>query len=294
MKPAETGARSLSGRVGLASANIGLVTSLNDIDLPYIQEALNSEAQPIVAAGILPPTHIVQRFASYFPPVIPFTYILRRLHALSRASSRFFLCSIEDQCEITEIIEDIPGLSVIDRYIIASSPAPTRDETVRAVAEALARCVAQQKDGGLLDVPEMPLEILDQPVSGDRQYLRRLEGLHRSLILYLWLSYRFGGVFTNRAMATHAKELVEEKIDRALLEFSANSSLRKSLLVERQKKMASAMSEEAAAAKLRQPGSDQKEAGEGLALPIQWGSSDDKARFEKEDNDNVQYASAGS
>jgi ATP-dependent RNA helicase SUPV3L1/SUV3 len=215
-------------------SNVGFVTSLEDVDLPYIQEALRVEPQPLLTAGILPPDDIVRRFASYFPTATPFAYILQRLHAISEVNPRYFLCNINEQCATSEVIGNVDNLGVSDRLIFMASPAPTRDPGVSVFVEALARCVAEQKSGALLDIREFDLEILDQPVSSDREYLRTLESVHRAIVLYLWLSYRCGGIFTDRTLATHVKSLVEERMDRALTQFSANRKLRKQSSLERQ------------------------------------------------------------
>ncbi|PGH26832.1 hypothetical protein AJ80_01412 [Polytolypa hystricis UAMH7299] len=224
-----------TGKKGAAPhSNIGFVTSLEDVDLPYIQEALQSEAPPIVAAGLLPPDNLVRNFSQHFPPKTPFAYILRRMHDISQTSSHYFLCDIKDQCEISGIIDGIKGLNTPDKLIFMAAPANTRDVGFNFIVRGFARCVAENKSGSLLKIPELPLEILDVPVSGEKDYLRALETLHRALVLYLWLSYRCGGVFTDRALATHTKSLVEANLDRALTEFSANTKLRKASSLRRQ------------------------------------------------------------
>jgi hypothetical protein len=96
--------------------------------------------------------------------------------------------------------------------------------------KALARCIAEQRQAAVVDVPEINLEVLEKPVSGAREYLQSLEDLHKSLILFLWLSYRFVSVFKDRDMAMYAKGLAEDKINTCLLEFSANPELRKRVL----------------------------------------------------------------
>lgn len=225
----------------------GLVTSLSDRDLPFIQGAMRKEPGPLQQAGILPPSIIVERFAMYFGGNVPFSYVLRRLHHIALVHPRFFLCEIETQCLIADAIHSVKSLTPWDRHTVTSSPANVRLGTERSgrVVSGLARCIAEQK-GELLDIPEIELEILDLPVSGDRNYLIKLEDLHKALILYIWLSYRLTGIFTSRPMAFHAKSLVEEKIDQALLEFSANTKLRKQLLVEKQRRAEEQMAAQAA------------------------------------------------
>nr|POE72128.1 atp-dependent rna helicase suv3, mitochondrial [Quercus suber] len=99
---------------------------------------------------------------------------------------------------------------------------------------ALASCIAEQKTCNIADLAEMPLEILEAEVSPKRTYLQELERLHKALVTYLWLSYRFAGVFNTRALAFYAKSLTEEKIESALRAFSFSESARKRLAKERQ------------------------------------------------------------
>ena len=206
--------------------NLGLVTSLEKIDLPIIKRAMQIEAQPLLTAGIFPPASIVTRFATYFSPETPFSYILLRLHELARMHQRFHLCALRDQIGIADAIQSIKGLTINDRLCFCAAPAAIRDPGVPSTLEAFAKRVANQSGGGLLDIPELQLEVLDWEVTADRQYLRQLESLHKSIVLYLWLSYRFTGVFTSRAMASHVKGLVEQKIDMVLAKFSTSAELR--------------------------------------------------------------------
>ncbi|EFE29324.1 uncharacterized protein ARB_03895 [Trichophyton benhamiae CBS 112371] len=224
-------AQSSSSTNGNEKENVGLVTCLDEADLPYIRAAMMAEAEPLDAAGILPLDSVIDNYSNMFPPDTPFGYIYQRLERVSRTDPPFFMCKIQDTEATFGLLDNIQGLNVIDKMVFMSAPLRATDPVMARVIKAFAECVGQQKSGRLLDIPELDLEILDRPVSGDdKEYLRSLEALHRSLILYLWLGYRFGGVFTDRTLATHAKEMAEVKMDRTLTEFSANSKLRKQAL----------------------------------------------------------------
>ena len=212
-----------------ANATVGLVTCLDEADLDYIHLALRTEAEPIKYAAILPPAEFVDEFASYLPSGIPFEYILNRLSEVSVLHSRFKLCEIKDQLSIARALDPVKDLSIASRYILASSPADLRTNTGNNLLRAYGRCVAEMKMVTVADVVEVPLEALEKPLTNDRNYLVQLELLHKALVLYLWLSYRFVNVFKDREMATHAKTMCEEKINQCLLEFSANPKLRERL-----------------------------------------------------------------
>ena len=176
-----------------------------------------------MSAGIFPPTSVLIKFATYFTPGTPFSYILQRLHEISSLHPRYHLCNLRDQIIIADIIEGVKGLTVEDRIIFCASPAAMRLAGFEAVVISFAECVANsQISSNLLDIPTLNLEILDGELVKDRSYLNQLETLHKALILYIWLAYRFPGVFTTERMAFYVKEMVEEKIDKVLAEQSSN------------------------------------------------------------------------
>jgi ATP-dependent RNA helicase SUPV3L1/SUV3 len=220
--------------LGLDSQNIGLVTSLEEVDLPFIRQAMSFEPPPIPAAAIYPPDPVFQRFSDYFPPDVPFQYVVKRLLEVSRTHPLFFMCDPSSQLANAEIIDSVRGLRIEDQLVFMAAPIYTKDPASHRVVGAFARCVAEHQGGRLLDIAELNLEVLEEPVSGNKEYLQALESLHKSIILYSWLSFRFGGVFTDRILAAHVKELVEERMIRALTEFSANKKLRKDASLRRQ------------------------------------------------------------
>lgn len=127
--------------------------------------------------------------------------------------TRFHLCLQREQLEIADLIEEVKGLTVADRYIICIAPA--RGKGLDRVTKALAECVVRQK-GRLVDISEINLELLDVAPTMTKEYLEQLEVLHKSLVLYIWLGYRFNGIFTSINLAFHVKEMVEERINHVL------------------------------------------------------------------------------
>ena len=196
--------------------SLGLVTTLEPMDLSVVRKAMQTEADPIMSAGIFPPTEILMRFAAHYPENTPFSYILLRLHELALKHPRFHLCVLKDQVKIADAIESVKDLTINDRIIFTAAPANTRNPHTAVVLRALAQCVANNGGGALLDLPEIDLDVLDLELTSGKGYLNRLEDLHKSLILYLWLSYRFAGVFKSQRMTFHVKSLVEQKIDKVL------------------------------------------------------------------------------
>lgn len=203
----------------------GLVSSLSRKAMPFIKAAMETEPEPLKTAGLFPPDNIVERFANYFPPGTPFSYVLLRLHDISRVHKRFHMCLFKDQLAIADTIQSIEGLTILDRILFVAAPAPVKWPSERQLLHNLAQCVAEQKNGNLLDIEGFNWSVLDRPTTVDRAYLGELEELHKAIVLYLWLSYRFSGVFSTRALAFHAKTLVEQSIEATLEELTRSGQL---------------------------------------------------------------------
>ncbi|KAF7947530.1 hypothetical protein EAE96_008616 [Botrytis aclada] len=200
---------------------VGLVTTFFKPDHEILSTAMSKEASQLTTAGIFPPANVIERFAEYFPKSTPFSYVILRLHELGSLSSQFHLCQLTEQAAIADVIQEF-NLTIRNRLIFLAAPVSLRDPGIVNVVKAFARCVSDNTGGHILNIPELSLELLDEdPDTFTRQherdmYVRSIERLHKNITLYLWLSYRFTGVFHSQALAFHIKGLVEEKIDLCL------------------------------------------------------------------------------
>ncbi|CAD6448758.1 3771e6d2-6473-47fe-9897-ec38197fabb8 [Sclerotinia trifoliorum] len=200
---------------------VGLVTTFYKEDHKILSNAMSKDAAQMSSAGIFPPADVIERFAERFPKSTPFSYIILRLHEIGSISSQFHLCKLKDHVDIADIIQEF-NLSTRNRLVFIAAPVPIRDSGVVEVLRTFARCVADNTGGHVLDISELDIGILDEDpdtFTSQQQreiYVRKVEGLHKNITLYLWLSYRFTGVFHSQALAFHIKRLVEEKIDLCL------------------------------------------------------------------------------
>ncbi|KAJ5152167.1 P-loop containing nucleoside triphosphate hydrolase protein [Penicillium capsulatum] len=167
-----------------------------------------------------------------------------------------------------------------DMLTLMRSPMDTKDPSARDVISALGDCVANHERGRLLEIPNINLEVLQRPVSGNRDYMHELESLHKAIILYSWLSFRFGGMFTDRTLAAHVKELVEERLMRALTEFSSNKKLRKDASLKRQIALQKQLLEQGHASAEETP---EPAKTDGLESPVDLSEGSPESSFEKED-----------
>jgi ATP-dependent RNA helicase SUPV3L1/SUV3 len=208
----------LTTRAAFDEHTIGLVTTIDAADFGIVASALATEPPPLTFASIQPPPGIVQRFASYFPPGTPFSYILLRLTELSDTTSRYRIYHKNDAMVMADMIHGIEGLSIEDRMIFINAPASIREKSSKQgkLLKELATCIGSQRGGDVLSLKNLALELLDSPTVGSKPRLKELEELHKGLVLYLWLSFRFPGVFTQRPLANYTKELVESEIEETL------------------------------------------------------------------------------
>lgn len=198
---------------------VGYVTTMDQADLKSIERAFTRSVEQIQTAYIQPPAGIVERFATYYPPDTPLSFLLMRIKASATVGQRYKLNVTGETLEIADIIQDLP-MHIIDRLTFCYLPVSLRAEGAVEILRALARVVSENRTGDLLDIPEIPLEILDLKIenhqSNPTQYLYKLESLHVAINQYIWLSYRYSGMFRSQALAFHVRSLVEERLIQTL------------------------------------------------------------------------------
>jgi Mitochondrial degradasome RNA helicase subunit C terminal/Suv3 C-terminal domain 1 len=203
-----------------AVSTIGYVTALNEKNLEFVRRNMSLEPEPIHRAGLKPTAEVVERFYGYFPPGIPYSFILAQLYDMSRVSSSYFIADVGDQMDIADAIELVKDLGIKDRITMCFAPAGKKEPLLMMLLHEMACCVANQSGGNLLDLKSLNIEVLDLPPTP--KMLEQLEVLHKCLVLYCWMSFRFPGVFNDRIMAKEAKLMTEEAINTALATISSS------------------------------------------------------------------------
>ncbi|KAL5612554.1 hypothetical protein BROUX41_004348 [Berkeleyomyces rouxiae] len=199
---------------------VGIVTALTEDDLQVVQENLWKDAPSIKAVSVFPPVSVIEQFSQYFPANTPLQFVLLRLKELATLSSRFRIFIKDELFKVAEIIQPFP-MSIHDRCVLLTAPAYLRDPQMHKVLRAVARCISQMDNGELLKIREILVETLDidpknVPEKSHGDYLRALESLHGSVVLYLWVSYRFPTVFTSQKLAFELRRRVQARINDAL------------------------------------------------------------------------------
>lgn len=165
---------------------VGYVTTLEKTDLKVVRNALRTEVAPIQTAGIMPLPYHIEMFAAQFPSSKPFSEILHEMSQYLRTSKLFHMCSMTEQVESARLFDKIPSLTVADRMTFIIAPIG-RDAKTKLAVQKMAEAVAKGEDGSVLANEAIDLEALDVNAQSI-EHLQRLEALHKSLIVYLWLS----------------------------------------------------------------------------------------------------------
>lgn len=181
---------------------------------------MNTLPQPLRAAGLFPPAFIIERFARYFPLDTPFSFLLFRMSELAETGPRFFVCDLTANIAIADTIGSVKGLSIKDREIFCSAPIEPKKPGEIELARAYAQCIADCTGKSVLDFEELDIELLEDKYEPSREYLQRIERLHKSLVIFMWLSYRFHGLFLDRELAMHIRSLTEKRIEDTLAHLS--------------------------------------------------------------------------
>jgi len=167
----------------------GYVTGYNKSNHIKLREAMITPVQPIGKARIQPLPQAVELFAQFFPKGTPLSRMIDELMRLARVSNLFEMADFDDQKAVADLIEKVDGLTMTERYKLCCAPVKIQEGDKNNVIQAFAQIVASGRSVTILDMPEIDLEALDEGIPKDMMTMARLESLHQTLMLYLWLRY---------------------------------------------------------------------------------------------------------
>ncbi|PWW72245.1 hypothetical protein C7212DRAFT_302558 [Tuber magnatum] len=198
-----------------AAPSVGLVTTLDEVDHRSLKYAMLVTPKPIPTAGILPASSQVEEFASLYPPNRELSFLLKTMDEAMCTAELFHVCRVEEQIKTAKLLEGIRGLRVSEKLQFCMAPIGN-DPRVQEALRSMAECVGSNKDGSFLKIPNVDIEVLDIDKPGSMPVLQRLESLHKTILAWLWLSWRFPATFAPRETVQELKGICEQKIDIAL------------------------------------------------------------------------------
>ena len=219
----------------------GIVTTLHKTDLPVLRDLLPLPLPPITRARIDIPYTIMSDLSILLPPGTPFAQLLDHLNALALLPPNTVANAFDHKVPLADLLEPLRDrLSLAEMDLFSYSPVSTRDPVALNVFTHTVRAYADQgfvdlktifRDSRLLvnlDLTEATLATLPPlpPIAGiGRRPLTppiiiasipQLETLHKSLVLYIWLSFRLEISFPDRELATKVKLRTEVVLDQCL------------------------------------------------------------------------------
>ncbi|KAK9472995.1 P-loop containing nucleoside triphosphate hydrolase protein [Dipodascopsis tothii] len=223
--------RYMSGRNkdGTASTPRGHVTTLLPEDLPYLQMCMAMKPTMIQRAGILAPNWLIEYAASFHSDGVPLDVTMGRALRSLTDSDLYFSCDLRVQSRIASVLQAVPELTVAERLTFSSAPAKLKLPMTAEVLQDFARAVVSGMPHTILHFPQIPFRHLEarynsvEQISNDLtgRQLDRLESLHSTINLYIWLSYRFPTILLDRESAIELNYFCRALIDSGLNQSTA-------------------------------------------------------------------------
>jgi ATP-dependent RNA helicase SUPV3L1/SUV3 len=219
----------------------GSVTTLHKADLPLLKALLPQPLPPITRATVDIPFAVIASLSSLLAPETTFAELLEHASQLAVLPPKTTLTANRHRTQLADIVEPLrPYLTLTEMETFSFAPVNQRDARSVAVFEKVVNAYAKEGRVDLLDcydgsgliksleMVEATLKTLPPlpPIEGIGKKLLippiivtsipNLETLHKSLVMYIWLSFRFDVSFPDRPLAVEIKERVEVVLDQCL------------------------------------------------------------------------------
>lgn len=198
-----------AGRFGVASGK-GLVNCANLKDKPLVRRALSAKTPMITHAVYMPPTNVV-RAATLDTSDALFSRTLQRVFNAAVIGKDYARPRKGTATDVAALCDDVPGLTLEDRLRLVNAPVAMGGE----VEDAFKRMCAVIGSGDSRNVVEIEARIVDVLAARSVPTIS-LEGIHKTITLFLWLSYRFPCNFIDRQGANDLKTLCEHRLNHVL------------------------------------------------------------------------------
>lgn len=224
-----------------SAAPAGSVTTLRKEDLPILSALLPLPLPQITRAALDIPSHVLHSITALLPADTTFAEVLSHISDLALLPPNTVLTGNQQRVKLADVLEPLrDSLTMKEMETFSFAPVNTRDAQSVSILQALVTAFAQTGrvdlmqiyDGtGLIQNLENVEKTLDTlpplpPIEGiGRKLLTppiivssipQLEVLHKTLVMYIWLSFRFDVSLPDRPLAVSIKERVERVLDQCL------------------------------------------------------------------------------
>ena len=232
-----------AGRYGLHGQPGGFVTTLHKEDIPTLCQALATPAPPLSCAILDPPGHWMEDVSQALPSNASTQALLEVPSYLSGVRPPFRAASQIRLDQLCRFIDThARELLLSDKLLFKNCPIQWSDPVLLDMLARMLRlyttAIRVDLDAVLSVAPLMKVLVrvermmsdadADRPRVGGsaraqacKEALRHLEGLHKVLVLYLWLSFRNAMAFYDADSAYALKARVERALEWCLRRVSA-------------------------------------------------------------------------
>ena len=218
-----------AGRFGIHGADepVGFVATLHQNDLPILRKALAAPIKPLSCAYINAPTEIGGRVVDYLPFRPSTLALLDTYKYISRTRWPFQFQNTSSAPEMCDFIDTMAGdLTLQDKMQLMMAPISWRDPPSLDILARFCRQYRNQmqvnlvqclRDGKNLDCLEgVEMSMKHGSLHSSPAALSELEGLHKTLVLYLWMHMRLPVSWSDQVEANNLKERTERALEWSL------------------------------------------------------------------------------
>ncbi|KAI9570739.1 P-loop containing nucleoside triphosphate hydrolase protein [Boletus coccyginus] len=223
-----------AGRYGLHGQPGGFVTTLHKADIPTLCRALATPAPPLSCAVLDPPGHWMEDVSQVLPLKASTQALLEVPSYVSSIRPPFRAAAQTRLDQLSQFIDThAKDLLLSDKLLFKNCPIQWSDPVaLDALAQILrlyTNTIRVDLDAVLSVAPFMDVLKNVERMMPDRakarackDALRHLEGLHKVLVLYLWLSFRNAMAFYEADKAYELKARVERVLEWCLRQVSSH------------------------------------------------------------------------
>jgi ATP-dependent RNA helicase SUPV3L1/SUV3 len=221
-----------AGRYGLHGdeAPNGLVTTLREPDLPFLASTLNLPAEPLQYARLSPTKESFTGIANALPPGSTTQAIYTAHMYVSRLQPmyRYIMTGENRTFTMCDFVDTYgPKLTVVDRLQLLMAPIPWRDTGCVEIVTKFIQMYSNNMDVKVMEAlgstnyldTLVGIEAMvkaGMPPRGKAPVLETLESFHKSLVFYLWMSFRNPVSYNRQTEAADLKVRVEKALDWSL------------------------------------------------------------------------------
>ncbi|THG95782.1 hypothetical protein EW026_g5938 [Hermanssonia centrifuga] len=215
-----------AGRYGMHSKNKpGIVVTMQEADMPILRKALELPVEPLRYARINAAADDFIAVMQALPLGTSLSTAMQVFKYVAKMHPRYEYMDISDGVSAFDYIDSVVGeLTLSDRLLLQHAPILWRDPVaVRAVVQVMKMYKTDMfvdyrkllKDTDMQASLDEALVMMEtgETQGASEEMMSGLESLHKTLVLYIWMSFRSSVAFPEREAVEEVKNQTEKVMD---------------------------------------------------------------------------------